>query len=485
MSVSAFNTTLADIPLQALYDLLRPITLPLSSPRSRFSNWAQTFTCSPVAVFEPETECQCRLILELARREGQTIRAAGVGHSPSDLACTSGYMLRTDKLCKVIEVNYEKRYVIAESGITLHSLHAELAEHGLAMINVGSISDQTLAGIVTTATHGSGITYGVMSTHVLGLTLLLADGTRMKCSRDEHPDLFMASICGLGSTGLILTIQLEVEPAFRLKETQTSIGFEDGVSRLDELVPSAEHVRFWWYPQASMLRVSSLNRTIEPYNRSSSWFWESLIGFHFVQFLLFVGRYILSLNIWTGRFAAWLMSQDTIAVDDSHRLFNMDCKFLQYTTEWAIPYRNAQSCLRDLRQWLDDEQADPNGLRPHFPIEIRFSEADDIWLSPSSGERTCWIGIIQFKPYGLNVRYRKLFEKFEAIMARHSGRPHWAKAHRLRPRDLRTLYPKFDDFIAVLESADPHGMFRNPYVQRHLFGKHGPDVDERVYKHIR
>jgi L-gulonolactone oxidase len=75
-------------------------------------------------------------------------------------------------LSSVPKINPEKRYVIAQSGITLHVLHAELAKHNLAMINVGSISDQTLGGIVTTATHGSGINYGVISTHVIALTIL-------------------------------------------------------------------------------------------------------------------------------------------------------------------------------------------------------------------------------------------------------------------------------------------------------------------------
>lgn len=129
------------------------------------------------------------------------------------------------------------------------------------MINVGSISDQTLAGIVTTATHGSGVTYGVMSTHVMALTLLLADGSRVSCSRYERPDLFIASICGLGSTGLILTIQLEVEPAFRLKEVQESVSFDETIKNLDKIVYAAEHVRLWWFPQVDVVRVSSADRT--------------------------------------------------------------------------------------------------------------------------------------------------------------------------------------------------------------------------------
>jgi L-gulonolactone oxidase len=62
-----------------------------------------------------------------------------------------------------------------------------------------------------------------------------------------------------------------------------------------------------------------------------------------------------------------------------------------------VPYSEAQNCLRELRDWLMDEYRDKNGLRPHFPIEIRFSAADDIPLSPSNGQVTCWIGIIQYK----------------------------------------------------------------------------------------
>lgn len=99
---------LSKLSLDALYTLLRPVTLSASDPRSHFINWGLSYECRPLTVFEPENEHQCELILELARREGQSVRAAGVGHSPSDLACTSGFMLRTEKLSKIIEVS--KRY---------------------------------------------------------------------------------------------------------------------------------------------------------------------------------------------------------------------------------------------------------------------------------------------------------------------------------------------------------------------------------------
>ena len=86
------------------------------------------------------------------------------------------------------------------------------------------------------------------------------------------------------------------------------------------------------------------------------------------------------------------------------------------------------------------------------------------------------------RPYGFNVPYRKLFERFEAIVSRYAGRPHWAKAHHLRPQTLRKLYPRFDDFVRVLEEYDPRGLFRNEYITRHIFGGVGSNVDERVFK---
>ncbi|KAI0695312.1 D-arabinono-1,4-lactone oxidase-domain-containing protein [Cytidiella melzeri] len=473
------------LPLDTLHTLLRPVTLTPADPRSRFINWGLSFECTPLAVFEPETEYQCELILELARRQGKTVRAAGVGHSPSDLACTTEFMLRTEKLNKIIEINADKNYVLAQGGVTLNDLHAALAQHNLAMLNVGSISDQTLAGVVTTATHGTGMDFKVISTHVLSLTLLLADGHKVRCSRQDHPDLFTASLCSLGSTGLILQIQLEVGPAFRLKETQECLPFDDVARNLDTISRASEHVRLWWFPQADTVRVSSADRTNEPRKPYATFLWHSLVGFHLVQLLLFFGRYLPSINPYICQFCVWLDRAKAVAVDDSWRVFNIDCKYPQYTTEWAIPYEQTSSCIQELRQWLQQEHDDPNGLRPHFPVEVRFSDTDDVWLSPSFGRKTTWIGIVQYKPYGLNMPYRKLFERFEQILARHEGRPHWAKSHPLRPDDLRKLYPRFDDFVRVLNEVDPRGIFRNEYVQRHIFDK--PDVafEERIFKRLR
>ena len=101
-----------------LYQALRPITAQPASPRATFTNWGGVFRCHPLAVFEPETEEQCRMIIELARREGKTVRAAAAGHSPSDLACTNGFMIRTTKFNRLLEVSL---YPIPACAVFLYS----------------------------------------------------------------------------------------------------------------------------------------------------------------------------------------------------------------------------------------------------------------------------------------------------------------------------------------------------------------------------
>ena len=170
------------------------------------------------------------------------------------------------------QVNVDESYVTVQAGISLHALHVHLATHGLAMSNVGSISDQSLGGIVTTATHGSGVDYAVIPGHVLSMTLLVADGSYVRCSRHEREDLFLATLSGLGTTGIVLTVQLSVEPEFRLREVQEMIDFDAGIERFDDIARSAEHVRIWWFPRQRAWRVMAASRTKEV----GSWFYFQL-----------------------------------------------------------------------------------------------------------------------------------------------------------------------------------------------------------------
>ena len=253
--------------------------------------------------------------------------------------------------------------MVAEAGITLADLQQQVAMYGLAMHNLGSISTQALGGVISTATHGTGITFKVLPGDVMALTVLLASGELVTCSRDERSDLFFATLSGLGCTGLIVTVQLSLEPAFRLREVQETVSFDDAVDDLDVMVKRSEHVRLWWYPQSRAVRVSSADRTVKlqvrarasslvrllptlpnrardlrPFVPSPSQdvndatplscpsFWRALLTIHLVEFLLFVARWIPWLTYYVGRYALWMDSARKVTVDDSTSILNLNCR---------------------------------------------------------------------------------------------------------------------------------------------------------------
>ncbi|ORX92044.1 L-gulonolactone/D-arabinono-1,4-lactone oxidase [Basidiobolus meristosporus CBS 931.73] len=448
-------------------------------PKVTYTNWAKTYTCTPELYFQPETEDEIVQIIQLAKANGKTIRVVGAAHSPSDLALTDGYLLNLDKLNKVLKVPpldlplsiiqrhqpFHFRLTIrateftVQAGIRLFQLHEELDKVGLAMSNLGSISDQSIAGVISTATHGTGVEYGCISTQVTELTLLTADCRRIQCSESHNVDLFHAALCSLGCLGIILELTIQCEPAFTLHSQQ-----ED----FNELIRTAEHVRFWWIPHTEDVVVWKANRTEDkpepaPY---PGWFKDQFIRVHLYQYLLNVGRYVPSIIPYINqKYVHWLFAEKQVVKDRSDKVFNFDCLFPQYVNEWAIPWEHTADAIRDLRKFIEEAN-----LKVHFSIEIRFVKEDKVWLSPAYETNVVYIGIIMYRPYGNPVSYKKYWAGYEKIMKSYRGRPHWAKAHPLTPSDLSKIYPKFNEFCQLRANLDPTGLFLNSYTRRHLLG---------------
>ncbi|KAG0310769.1 hypothetical protein BGZ99_000144 [Dissophora globulifera] len=453
----------------------------LSTSNRKFENWSKTFRCVPEQYFTPTTEEEVVKIIHLARLSGKRVKAIGTGHSPSDLACTDGFMVNTDKLNSLIGVDKVKKTITVQAGMKLHKLHDILELYELAMSNLGSISDQSVAGVMATATHGSGAEYSSLCAAVLDLTMVTANGEVLYCSKTEKPDIFNAAVCSLGSLGIITRMTIQCETAFRLENKQEPAKLDDVLKNLDNIIHSAEHVRLWWYPHTDNVVVWRANRTTREITaplsswRSSKWF-----NFHLYQGLLYICRFIPRLIPTLSRFMFWAtQSKPLERVDDSVKVFNFDCLFSQYVTEWAIPWSRTAEALKALDQFIEtgyvaagsdskDMVKKEDGLKVHFPVEIRFVKKDDVWLSPAYGVDTCYIGIIMYRPYGKPVPYKRFWAGYEQIMASLDGRPHWAKAHKVTYQELAKSYPKMEAFSAIREQLDPEGMFLNDYLQRHF-----------------
>jgi L-gulonolactone oxidase len=353
----------------------------------------------------------------------------------------------------------------------LKDLNAYLEAEGFGLRNLGSISDQTLAGAISTGTHGTGIEYGILATDVTRIQLVNGKGEILEASEgDSDPSLFKAALCSLGSLGIITELTVRVEPLQHLDALEYPLTSKEVEGNLDKVIRGAEHSRFWWFPHSQKCMVWQANKTQPDRRNLTSKQLKSKIRARYEKA---VGYYSFEAALWLSTFASpaipyinrayrrLLFDSIKHTEDVTHKVFNFDCLFKQYVTEWAIPIERTKEAMEGIRTMISR-----HNFKVHYPIEVRFVKGDDIWLSPSYGGDSCWIGIIMYRPYGKDVPYKPYFEAFESLMETLDGRPHWAKVHQWTSLQCRKSYPRFDDFCQIRKRMDPHDLFSNSYTER-------------------
>lgn len=159
--------------------------------------WAKTFYSRPELYIQPRSIAEIHKLVVLARRCGRRLVVVGSGHSPSDLTCTSSWLVNLDGFAQVLDISRETGVVTVEAGIRLWQLGEKLEEYGLMLSNLGSIDSQSIAGVIATGTHGSSMQHGLLSECILSLTLMLANGRLVRCSPEHNQALFRARWCPL------------------------------------------------------------------------------------------------------------------------------------------------------------------------------------------------------------------------------------------------------------------------------------------------
>ncbi|KAI0213805.1 L-gulonolactone oxidase [Lamellibrachia satsuma] len=332
------------------------------------------------------------------------------------------------------------------------------------LCSIGAISLITLVGAVSTGVHGTGINYGIMSSYVQEVTLMKADGDVITVSRETDETTFLAACVSLGALGVILSVKVQCEPAFHLEQTRYGAKRKKVMEELDSYLTGSDHFHLMWYPVTDDCTVFETKRTKKPINRTRSWFWEVAVSFHLLQFLYWLSTFVpILLPAITWFCFTVLERQRQEIVDRSDRLFSFDCFLQQDVTEWAFPREKTASVMEELKQWIDK-----TGFKAHFPIEVRFVKADDIYLSPCCGQDSCYINILSYRPYGKAIPHDSYWKAYQDIVFKAGGRPHWAKDHTLTSDVLSGMYPGWQQFSSVRRRLDPNGMFTNAYVDRLL-----------------
>ena len=425
-------------------------------------NWAGNVAARPARVRRPASAAEVAAEVTEAATDGLAVRMTGTGHSFTPAACTDGVLLNPGGLTAIRSVDAKAGLVTAEAGCPLYRLNEELHSHGLSLTNMGDIQVQTVAGATQTGTHGSGRASGGMAAQVAGLEMVLADGSIVTCSADEpRSGLFDAARVGLGALGVLTAVTFQVEPLFLLTAREEPMRWSELISRLPELLSDNEHFDFLWFPSSEGCLTKRNNRTAGPAHPLPRWrYW---LDDEFLSNSLFgatcrlghlAPRAIAPVN--------WVASRALSArtyTDAAYKVFTTPRRVRFKEQEYAIPREHLADVLREIRalfhrrDWLIS-----------FPIEVRLTPADDLWLSTASGRDSAYIAFHVYYP----SPHDEYFRDTEAIMTAVGGRPHWGKMHTRDAEYLSGVYPRFGDFLTLRDKLDPDRRFGNAYLRQVL-----------------
>jgi L-gulonolactone oxidase len=349
------------------------------------------------------------------------------------------------------------------AGTPLHELNTALEKLGLSLHNMGDIDEQTIAGAISTGTHGTGGRVASLSAQVAGLEMVTGDGTLLRADAEENPDVLALARIGLGALGILTSVTLRVEPLFTLAAHEAPMRWDEALDRFDELAASNEHFEMYWFPHTDRLLTKRNNRSLEPaepLSRFRAWLDDEFLSnrvFGWSNHLTNLRPALVPrLNDISGR----ALSERRYS-DVPHKVFTSPRRVVFREMEYAVPREAGVQALREARALID-----ASDWRISFPVEIRVCPADDVPLSTAYARDSVYLAF-HTNPQTDHTDY---FRGIEEIMRGHDGRPHWGKLHTRTAADLAPAYPRWQEFQALRDRLDPDRMFTNAYLDRVLGG---------------
>jgi FAD/FMN-containing dehydrogenase len=417
-------------------------------------NYGRTLSFSPRRVTTPASVGELETLVRGARR----VRAMGARHSWSAGIVTDDVLVSLDSMKNVLHVDRDKLQVRVQAGIRLTALIAELERHGLALENLGSIATQSLAGAISTGTHGTGLAFQCLAGQVQSLALIDGRGERRAIDRD-HPD-FPAVVVGLGAFGIVYEMTLSVVPTYQMHAITETMPFDDLLANLDELVRGHDHFKFWWLVGEDKVIVFRQNRTSAPRNDSdfTRWLKDDVVAGAAYRAMLALQKIDRDRMVrLTNRVVGQAYGKRFERICKSHVAFLTPEPPVHRESEWAFDYSNAVELLREYRDLLLG-----CGHSFSFIQEIRFTAADDFWASPSYGRDSIWLSLYNIDK---SARWDDQLATFLRFVSKHDARPHWGKEANFDGAEMRACFPRFDEFAKVRESYDPGAKFANPWIR--------------------
>jgi FAD/FMN-containing dehydrogenase len=384
-------------------------------------NWSGSLRFAPAEFLKPQHEQELQQIIKKVFTEGNKLKLAAAGHSSSPLVKTSHVLLHLHYFKGIIHYDKAQQLATLRTGMTVHEANTALQKINLALFNTGDVDVQTLAGAISTGTHGSGVKLQNLSSMLEGVRMIDYKGDIKIFSDHQHPDIMRALRVSLGALGVFTEITVKVLPLFKLKRQELCTDIEQCLNNFDTLADENRNVDFYWYPRSDEAKIRILN---EPGNGS--------------QVFAFKYHCMEEEEGWVGE------------ILPRHRELKFD------EMEYALPREAGLPCFREVRKRIKERHRKEVAWRVLF----RTIAADRNYLSPHYGRDSVSISL----HHHAGLPYKEFFEDIEPVFIAYGGRPHWAKIHNLTAGHLQKLYPEWNRFQDIRKALDPEGFFMNEHL---------------------
>lgn len=421
-------------------------------------SWGKSYTCTPRDLKYPVSTEEVSQIIREANQQGRNVRVIGSGHSWTHLVPTNDILISLDNYQGVIDTDSSTMTAEVKAGTKLHRLFDLLHKKDMALINQGDIDVQSLAGALSTGTHGTGREFGTLATVIEELTLVTGTGEVMRLSEKSNPELFKAAQVSLGALGVITDMKIKTVKSFKLEYISKGGTLEDAIGNFDRYNADNRNFEFYWFPYTNLVQLKLVNETQEPIRDGG--FWREVDDILIEN----LGYEILSKLSkhwawWTPRFSKFSAKYVPKGrwVNWSHKIFATKRWVRFKEMEYNVPREKFEACMEEIVKTIHDRK-----FRVHMPMEIRYVKADDIMISPASGRNCVYMAVHQY----LGMEYEDYFNTIEQIFWKYDGRPHFGKMNTLDYEGFKRIYPQWDRFIALRNQVDPNQTMLNDYLRK-------------------
>ena len=414
---------------------------------ARITNWAGNIAFGAEQLHRPDSI----EVLQAVVGGSEQLRVLGTGHSFNRIADTPGDLVSVADLPTRLELDDAARTVTVSAGTRYAEVTAFVQAAGLALHNLGSLPHISVGGACATGTHGSGLRNGVLGTAVRGLELVRPDGELLTIGADD-PRL-AGAVVSLGALGVVTALTLALEPTFDVAQVVV-----DDVPHAALLTDLAEVM-------GSAYSVSAFTDWADPLRWQV---WRK----HRVE----DGGPVPASDLLGGRLADGAR-HPVPGVDPVHctqqlgvpgpwteRLPHFRREFTpssgeELQSEFMVPLQHARAAVEAVAEVREL-------VAPLLMIcELRAIAADELWLSEAQGRDSL---ALHFTWVRDEVAVAPVVAAIEARLAPFAARPHWGKVFTTQPDVLRLLYPRWDDFAALLADLDPTGKVRGEFVSAYF-----------------